>query len=95
MLNAFSRHFTNVPLPRSKQFQKSLTKQGLKFMLNTKVISADKRDGKVFIKTESAKGGKEEEVSMRIFSHRKETCLIGICCSSMPMLSSSPSVAVP
>ena len=31
-------------------------------MLNTKVVSAEKRDGKVFIKTESAKGGKEEEV---------------------------------
>lgn len=46
----------------SKQFQKSLTKQGLKFNLNTKVVSAEKRDGKVYIKTESAKGGKEEEV---------------------------------
>ncbi|OBZ74824.1 Dihydrolipoyl dehydrogenase, mitochondrial [Grifola frondosa] len=44
----------------AKQFQRSLTKQGLKFMLNTKVISAEKKDGKVFIKTEGAKGGKEE-----------------------------------
>ncbi|KAI0062189.1 dihydrolipoyl dehydrogenase [Artomyces pyxidatus] len=44
----------------AKQFQKSLTKQGLKFKLNTKVLSADKQDGKVFIKTEAAKGGKEE-----------------------------------
>ena len=48
--------------PCSKQFQRSLSKQGLKFMLNTKVLSAEKKDGKVFIKTESAKGGKEEEV---------------------------------
>ncbi|TCD63431.1 dihydrolipoamide dehydrogenase precursor [Steccherinum ochraceum] len=46
----------------SKQFQKSLTKQGLKFKLNTKVLAADKRDGKVYVKTEAAKGGKEEEL---------------------------------
>jgi len=46
----------------SKQFQKSLTKQGLKFKLNTKVIGMDKRDGKCFVKVEAAKGGKEEEV---------------------------------
>ena len=45
-----------------KAFQKSLTKQGLKFKLNTKVLSAEKKDGKVFLKTESAKGGKEEMV---------------------------------
>lgn len=46
-----------------KQFQKILQKQGIKFKLGTKVVGAEKRDGKVFIKTESAKGGKEEEVS--------------------------------
>ncbi|KAH9893935.1 dihydrolipoyl dehydrogenase [Cubamyces lactineus] len=44
----------------AKQFQRSLQKQGLKFMLNTKVLSAEKKDGKVYIKTEAAKGGKEE-----------------------------------
>jgi dihydrolipoamide dehydrogenase len=44
----------------SKQFQKILAKQGIKFKLNTKVISADKQDGKVMVKTEAAKGGKEE-----------------------------------
>lgn len=49
----------------AKAFQRSLTKQGLKFMLNTKVLSAEKKDGKVFIKTESAKGGKEETVRDR------------------------------
>jgi hypothetical protein len=46
----------------SKQFQRLLTKQGLKFKLQTKVLSADKRDNKVFLKAESAKGGKEETV---------------------------------
>ncbi|KAJ8581154.1 dihydrolipoyl dehydrogenase [Rhizopogon salebrosus TDB-379] len=44
----------------AKQFQKILTKQGIKFKLNTKVLSADKQDGKVTIKTESAKGDKQE-----------------------------------
>ncbi|TDL15118.1 dihydrolipoyl dehydrogenase [Rickenella mellea] len=44
----------------AKQFQKILAKQGLKFKMNTKVLSADKQDGKVIVKTESAKGGKEE-----------------------------------
>lgn len=44
----------------AKQFQRSLQKQGMKFKLNTKVLSAEKKDGKVFLKTEAAKGGKEE-----------------------------------
>lgn len=48
----------------SKQFQKSLTKQGLKFKLNTKVISAEKKDGKVYLEAEPAKGGKTETVSL-------------------------------
>jgi dihydrolipoamide dehydrogenase len=47
----------------SKQFQRSLTKQGLKFQLNTKVISAEKKDGKVYLEAEPAKGGKTETVS--------------------------------
>lgn len=45
----------------AKQFQKILAKQGLKFKVNTKVLSAEKgEDGLVRIKTEAAKGGKEE-----------------------------------
>jgi dihydrolipoamide dehydrogenase len=44
----------------SKSFQKILTKQGLKFKLNTKVLSATKENGKVTVKTEAAKGGQEE-----------------------------------
>ncbi|KAG8908769.1 dihydrolipoamide dehydrogenase precursor [Tulasnella sp. 403] len=44
----------------SKQFQKILGKQGIKFKLGTKVIGGEKVDGKVQIKVESAKGGKEE-----------------------------------
>jgi len=44
----------------AKTFQKTLSKQGIKFKLNTKVTGADKTDGKVFVKTEAAKNGKEE-----------------------------------
>ncbi|KAF9231733.1 hypothetical protein BU15DRAFT_68086 [Melanogaster broomeanus] len=44
----------------AKQFQRILTKQGIKFKLNTKVLSADKVDGNVLVKTQSAKGDKEE-----------------------------------
>ncbi|KAF8132575.1 hypothetical protein EV363DRAFT_1328882 [Boletus edulis] len=46
----------------AKQFQKILAKQGIKFKLNTKVLSADKVDGKVSVKTQSAKGDKEETI---------------------------------
>jgi dihydrolipoamide dehydrogenase len=45
-----------------KQFQNSLTKQGLKFKLNTKVLSAEKMDGEVVVTTEAAKDGKLEAV---------------------------------
>ncbi|KAF5370903.1 hypothetical protein D9615_009804 [Tricholomella constricta] len=44
----------------AKQFQRLLTKQGIKFKLNTKVVSAEKQDGKVFLKAEAVKTGKEE-----------------------------------
>ncbi|EJD05285.1 dihydrolipoyl dehydrogenase [Fomitiporia mediterranea MF3/22] len=46
----------------AKQFQKILAKQGLKFKLNTKVLSAEPQgeDGPVSVKTEAAKGGNEE-----------------------------------
>lgn len=43
----------------AKQFQKILTKQGLKFKLNTKVLGITKEDGIVKIDTEG-KGGKKE-----------------------------------
>jgi dihydrolipoamide dehydrogenase len=44
----------------AKQFQRTLQKQGLKFKLNTKVLSAEKKDGKVFLEAEPAKGGNAE-----------------------------------
>jgi dihydrolipoamide dehydrogenase len=39
-----------------------LTKQGLKFKLSTKVLSAEKKDGKVIVSTEAAKDGKQDTV---------------------------------
>ncbi|KAI9428655.1 hypothetical protein H4582DRAFT_2091365 [Lactarius indigo] len=51
---------TGIDKEISKQSQKSLTKQGLKFKLSTKVLSAEKEDGKVAFTTEAAKGGKQD-----------------------------------
>ena len=76
----------------SKQFQRSLSKQGLKFMLNTKVLSAEKKDGKVLIKTESAKGGKEETVRVHESGSDYQP-LTSATCSSRRTSSSFPSVA--
>ena len=42
----------------------------MKFKLNTKVISAEKQDGRVVVTTEAAKGGKEETVSHLIYNGR-------------------------
>ncbi|KAF8583533.1 dihydrolipoyl dehydrogenase [Ramaria rubella] len=45
-----------------KQFQKVLKKQGLIFKTNTKVLSAEKTNGKVEVKIESAKDGSQETI---------------------------------
>lgn len=50
------------PPSHSKSFQRILGKQGLKFKLNTKVLSAEKKDGQVFLQAESVKDGKTETV---------------------------------
>ena len=46
-----------------KQFQRILQKQGLKFKLNTKVVSAERDGDIVKLNVDAAKGGKEETVS--------------------------------
>lgn len=43
-------------------FQKILTKQGLKFKLGQKVLDMEKRDGKCYLNVENAKDGKKEQV---------------------------------
>lgn len=42
----------------SKNFQRILTKQGLKFKLSTKVLSASKQGDKVMVSVEGVKNGK-------------------------------------
>lgn len=43
-------------------FKKILEKQGIKFKLGTKVLDAEKKEGKVFLNVEDAKSGKKEQV---------------------------------
>ncbi|PWN48158.1 dihydrolipoyl dehydrogenase [Violaceomyces palustris] len=46
----------------AKSFQKTLEKQGLKFNLGTKVLGAEKKDGKVVLSVEDAKSGEKKEL---------------------------------
>jgi len=46
----------------AKDFQKILTKQGMKFKMGHKVIDMEKRDGKCYLNVEGAKDGKKEQV---------------------------------
>ena len=46
----------------AKMFQKLLTKQGLKFKLNTKVVGGKVENDRVFLEVDAAKGGKPETV---------------------------------
>ncbi|XP_018430782.1 PREDICTED: dihydrolipoyl dehydrogenase, mitochondrial [Nanorana parkeri] len=53
-----------IDMEISKNFQRILQKQGLKFKLNTKVTGAAKRpDGKIDVAIEAAAGGKEEVIA--------------------------------
>lgn len=47
----------------SKMAKKILEKQGMKFKLNTKVLSGDSSGESVKLEVEAAKGGKAETVS--------------------------------
>ena len=49
----------------SKNFQRILARQGLKFKLGTKVNSAAREGDKIKVAVENVKDGKEEEVSCR------------------------------
>jgi dihydrolipoamide dehydrogenase len=46
----------------AKMSQKLLQKQGIKFKLNTKVVSGDVSGQDIKLSVEAAKGGKEETV---------------------------------
>ncbi|XP_025106514.1 dihydrolipoyl dehydrogenase, mitochondrial-like isoform X2 [Pomacea canaliculata] len=51
-----------IDMEISKTIQRSLTKQGLKFKLNTKVTSAANQGGKIKVNLEDAKDGKKEQL---------------------------------
>ena len=55
----------------SKQAQKILTKQGMKFKLNTKVNSGKREGDTVKLEIEAAKGGKAETIDA-------DVCLVAI-----------------
>jgi dihydrolipoamide dehydrogenase len=50
----------------AKQFQRMLTKQGIKFKLSTKVVSGKVENDKVLLEIDAAKGGKPETVASLI-----------------------------
>lgn len=52
----------------SKISQRILTKQGIKFKLNTKVLGGDQSGETVKLEVEAAKGGKKETVSKELHS---------------------------
>ncbi|RCN24312.1 putative dihydrolipoyl dehydrogenase 3, partial [Ancylostoma caninum] len=49
-----------IDMEVAKTFQRTLTKQGLKFMLNTKVMAANKSGGNITVEVEGAKDGKKQ-----------------------------------
>jgi len=51
-----------IDMDISKQFQRIMTKQGIKFKLNTKVTTAKKEGDKIIVSVESVKDGKVEEM---------------------------------
>ena len=57
----------------SKTTKKILEKQGMKFKLNTKVVSGDSSGEGVKLEVEAAKGGKPETVSHPSSDPRCET----------------------
>ena len=77
----------------SKMAQKMLTKQGMKFKLNTKVVNGDASGNGVILDVEAAKGGKNEKVSaLRAFERR---CWLTPAGSLTPTLFSLPSAVSP
>jgi len=51
-----------IDLEVAKHFQRSLAKQGVKFLLNTKVLSAKKEGSKIKVSLEGAKDGKKQDL---------------------------------
>ena len=60
----------------SKMTQKILTKQGMKFKLNTKVLGGDDSGETVKLEVEAAKGGKKETVIITLREGQDRTLTI-------------------
>jgi dihydrolipoamide dehydrogenase len=58
-----------IDMEVSKAFQKILTKQGLKFKLDTKVTGAEKNGENIRVSVEGAKGGNTETVFILFVSY--------------------------
>nr|XP_014088431.1 dihydrolipoyl dehydrogenase, mitochondrial [Bactrocera oleae] len=52
-----------IDIEVSKTFQKVLTKQGLKFLLGTKVLAAQRSGNNVTVSVENAKSGEKQDIS--------------------------------
>ncbi|XP_018803223.1 PREDICTED: dihydrolipoyl dehydrogenase, mitochondrial [Bactrocera latifrons] len=52
-----------IDIEVSKTFQKVLTKQGLKFLLGTKVLAAQRSGSNVTVSVENAKSGEKQDIS--------------------------------
>jgi dihydrolipoamide dehydrogenase len=50
----------------AKQFQRILTKQGMKFLLSTKVVGVEKKKGVLFVTVEPAAGGEKQTLETDI-----------------------------
>merc|ERR1719479_707675 len=55
-----------IDMEISKNFQRIMTKQGIKFKLNTKVTAAKKEGGKITVNIEGVKDGKSEEAEVDV-----------------------------
>nr|CAB3238182.1 dihydrolipoyl dehydrogenase, mitochondrial [Phallusia mammillata] len=71
-----------IDMEVSKTFQRTLTKQGMKFKLNTKVLSASKSSSGIQVNVEAAKGGKAEtmecDVLLVCIGRRPYTANLGL-----------------
>ena len=55
-----------IDLEVAKTLQRSLTKQGLKFLLQTKVVGATRDGSNIKVSIEDMKKGKQEEVNLSL-----------------------------
>lgn len=79
----------------AKTMQKILSKQGMKFKLNTKVMGGDVNPDSIAINVEAAKGGKQETVGpLQVAEPTRNQTNIYLF-SSTPTSSLSRSAAVP